>query len=61
MEVTVENTPETPETPEIPAESEKEDETGAWEEYFGGKTDSKPFGPQVGFPGFPNGSLWAWT
>ena len=27
-------------------DSEKEDETGYWEETFGGKTDSKPFGPQ---------------
>ena len=27
-------------------DAEKEDETGYWEETFGGKTDSKPFGPQ---------------
>lgn len=27
-------------------DTEKEDETGYWEETFGGKTDSKPFGPQ---------------
>lgn len=27
-------------------EEKKEDESGYWEEYFGGKTDSKPWGPQ---------------
>ena len=58
VEVTVDNASAPPASDEA---SEKEDETGAWEEYFGGKTDSKPFGPQVGFPGFPSGSRWAWT
>ena len=60
VEVTVDNTSETP-VPETPEEEGKEDETGAWEEYFGGKTDSKPYGPQVSFPSFPNSSLWVWT
>lgn len=31
---------------EEPVSDDKEDETGYWEEYFGGKTDSKPYGPQ---------------
>ena len=35
------------ETPvEESVDNDKEDETGYWEEYFGGKTDSKPYGPQ---------------
>lgn len=34
------------ESSESSVDSEKEDETGYWEETFGGKTDSKPFGPQ---------------
>ena len=50
-EVPVDGTVETPvETPtETPAAEtdEKENETGYWSEYFGGKTDSKPYGPQV--------------
>lgn len=59
---TTETTTETTETTESATESatettesatetteatEKEDETGYWSEYFGGKTDSKPNGPQV--------------
>lgn len=44
-------TTETMETTETATEAtettEKEDETGYWSEYFGGKTDSKPNGPQV--------------
>lgn len=39
----VEDTPvETP----VVVEDDKEDEFGYWEEYFGGKTDKKPWGPQ---------------
>ena len=46
-EVPVDGTVETPvETPAAETD-EKEDETGYWSEYFGGKTDSKPYGPQV--------------
>lgn len=46
-EVPVDGTVETPvETPATETD-EKEDETGYWSEYFGGKTDSKPYGPQV--------------
>ena len=43
VEVPVDGTVETPAT----EADEKEDETGYWSEYFGGKTDSKPNGPQV--------------
>ena len=32
--------------PAEPVNDDKEDETGYWEEYFGGKTDKKPWGPQ---------------
>ena len=45
---TTETTTETTETAtEATEATEKEDETGYWSEYFGGKTDSKPNGPQV--------------
>ncbi|KAK8802033.1 hypothetical protein WA158_006428 [Blastocystis sp. Blastoise] len=43
-EIKTENTSENPETAVI--QEEKEDETGYWNESFGGNTDSKPFGPQ---------------
>lgn len=42
-ETSVEETPKEV----LPSEtSDKEDEFGYWEEYFGGKTDKKPWGPQ---------------
>lgn len=34
------------ETPSVSDDTDKEDENGYWEEYFGGKTDKKPWGPQ---------------
>ena len=37
---------EEPAEPAEPVNDDKEDETGYWEEYFGGKTDKKPWGPQ---------------
>lgn len=41
------STTSTASTTEATEMTEKEDETGYWSEYFSGKTDSKPNGPQV--------------
>lgn len=41
---------EVTEATEATEATEKEDETGYWSEYFSGKTDSKPNGPQVRLP-----------
>lgn len=46
VEPATEPATETATEPAEPVNDDKEDETGYWEEYFGGKTDKKPWGPQ---------------